>query len=96
MSSRQDFEAKRISELLVNLIREFVDVPEKVECVVHESKHSTIFEMNADESDYGKVIGRQGQMADALRSLVRAMAGCYDRRLILEFSFGKKKEGSKL
>lgn len=85
------FKSEEVEKVLVNVVRLFVDEPDKVVCSVHQSEHSVIFEITTSRGDYGKVVGKDGRMANALRTIVRAIAGNFDRRLILEFVY--KEEG---
>jgi uncharacterized protein len=74
-----------MQELLVELARRLVDEPDAVRVEqVEGDDGSLIFRLHVAEGDVGKVIGRQGRIARALRTVVRAggpNAGC---RLQLE------------
>jgi len=89
---RADFDAEKIKKWIVEGIQLFVEKPEKVVCDVHATPNTVIFVIDVDSEDYGKVIGKGGQMAQNLRGVIRAIAGCFDRRLILEFSVDKEKK----
>ena len=85
-SRRTDFNYSNVSKSFMMIISLIVEEPDKVECVVHESASSIIYEIYVSENDYGKIIGKGGAMARALRQIMRAIAGNFDKRLILEFS----------
>lgn len=91
-TKRVDFDSAKVQAWLVSGIQLFVEKPEKVACIVHDTPSTVIFVVDVDSVDYGKVIGKQGQMAQNLRGVIRAIAGCFDKRLILEFSMDKEKK----
>jgi predicted RNA-binding protein YlqC (UPF0109 family) len=61
-----------------------VDDPEEVSVNLIEGESSVMFELKASKSDLGKVIGKQGRTADAIRTILNAMAGKTRKRLMLE------------
>ena len=62
-------------ELLVYLAQQLVDEPERVEVEEFEEDDGTlVFELSVADDDYGKVIGRGGRTAQALRTLIKAAA----------------------
>ncbi|MCZ6508594.1 MAG: KH domain-containing protein [Acidobacteria bacterium] len=66
-----------LREQLASLLRRIVDEPEQVEVEEFDTASSTVFEVRVAQSDIGKVIGRQGRTARALRSLL-AERGSHD------------------
>jgi len=73
-----------VSELLVYLARELVDDPGAVRVETEERDDALVLFLYVAPDDIGKVIGRQGRIARALRTLVRASAPRDDRRVLLE------------
>jgi predicted RNA-binding protein YlqC (UPF0109 family) len=74
-----------MKELLEELARRLVDEPEAVRVEqVQGDDGSLVFRLHVAEGDVGKVIGRQGRIARALRTLVRAGGVEAGRRLQLE------------
>jgi predicted RNA-binding protein YlqC (UPF0109 family) len=74
-----------MQELLVELARRLVDEPDAVRVEqVEGDDGSLIFRLHVAEADVGKVIGRQGRIARALRTIVRAGGPNAGRRLQLE------------
>jgi len=74
-----------VAELLAELARRLVDEPEAVRVEqVEEEDGTLLFRLHVAEGDVGKVIGRQGRLARALRTLVRAGGVDAGRRLQLE------------
>ena len=72
-------------ELLEEIARRLVDEPEAVRVEqVQGDDGSLVFRLHVAEGDVGKVIGRQGRIARALRTLVRAGGVEAGRRLQLE------------
>ena len=59
-----------VKDQLDSLIRRLVDEPDKVEVDEFDSEDSTVFEVRVAQADLGKVIGRQGRTARAIRSLL--------------------------
>jgi predicted RNA-binding protein YlqC (UPF0109 family) len=73
-----------VAELLAYLARELVDDPEAVRVETEERDDALVLVLHVAPEDVGKVIGRQGRIARALRTLVRASAVREDRRVLLE------------
>ena len=68
-------------ELVTMIVRALVDDPEQVAVNKIEGERSVIFEVRVAPDDLGKVIGKGGRIANALRTLVRA-AGAKERKSI--------------
>ncbi len=72
-------------ELLVYLAQQLVDEPEKVEVEAFEEDDGTIvLELSVGDDDYGKIIGRGGRTAQALRTIVKAAAVKDNRRVLVD------------
>ena len=72
-------------ELLVYLAQQLVDEPGKVEVEEFEEDDGTlVLELSVAEDDYGKVIGRGGRTAQALRTVVKAAAVKDNRRVLVD------------
>jgi predicted RNA-binding protein YlqC (UPF0109 family) len=72
-------------ELLVYLAQQLVDEPERVEVEEFEEDDGTlVLELSVADDDYGKVIGRGGRTAQALRTLVKAAAVKDNRRVLVD------------
>ena len=70
-------------ELLEYLVRSLVDRPDEVEIEEFtEDDGTVVFELSVADDDYGKVIGRGGRTAQAIRTVVKA-AGARDERRVL-------------
>jgi predicted RNA-binding protein YlqC (UPF0109 family) len=76
-----------VQELLAELARRLVDEPDAVRVEQEEGEDgSLVFRLHVAEDDVGKVIGRQGRIARALRTVVRAGGPAAGRRLQLEIA----------
>lgn len=74
-----------MQELVEHLVKALVDAPEKVEIRHYEGERTIVFEIKVADQDMGKIIGRQGRMASALRTIVNAAAMKQHKRVSLEF-----------
>jgi predicted RNA-binding protein YlqC (UPF0109 family) len=66
-------------ELIEFLAKSLVDHPDEVRTRAYERDQQTVIELDVDPADLGKVIGRQGRTARAIRNLLSA-AGTKSRR----------------
>jgi uncharacterized protein len=74
-----------MSELLEYLVQGLVDRPEEVTVEAFEEDDETIvLELCVAQDDYGKVIGRGGRTAQALRTVVKAAAASEHRRVLVD------------
>ena len=74
-----------MKELLEYLARSLVDDPDAVEVDEFEEDDGTIvLELSVAEDDYGKVIGRGGRTANAMRTVVKAAAVKENRRVLID------------
>jgi len=73
-----------VAELLAYLARQLVDEPDAVSVEEVERQGAVVLELRVAKDDIGKVIGRQGRIARALRAVVRASGARSHRRVLLE------------
>jgi len=73
-----------MKELLEYLAKALVDNPDGVEVTSVEGERSVILQLRVDPEDVGKVIGKKGRIAQALRTLVKATAVKEGRNAIVE------------
>ncbi len=71
-------------ELVEYIARSLVDDPDGVEVNRIDGEKSTILELRVAESDVGKVIGKHGRIAKAVRTILSASANKSGKRLVLE------------
>jgi predicted RNA-binding protein YlqC (UPF0109 family) len=73
-----------MAELLEFLARQLVDEPDAVRVERVDEDDTVVLRLHVAEEDLGKVIGRQGRIARALRTIVRAGSAREQRRVQLE------------
>ena len=73
-----------MAELLAHLARQLVDDPDAVSVEEVRQEGATVLQLRVAKDDVGKVIGRQGRIARALRAIVRASGARTHRRVVLE------------
>jgi predicted RNA-binding protein YlqC (UPF0109 family) len=66
------------------LVRELVDEPDQVSVVEVPGEESTTYEVRVAPGDLGKVIGKQGRIANALRTVAKAVAMKHKRKVYVE------------
>jgi hypothetical protein len=71
-------------DLVEFIARSLVDTPEEVEVVMIEGEKSTILELKVAEDDIGKVIGKHGRIAKAVRTILSAASSKDGKRFVLE------------
>ena len=73
-----------MKELVEVIAKALVDDPDSVVVNDREEKKTTILEVHVADSDMGKVIGKQGRIAKAIRSVVKAAAAKEDKKVIVD------------
>jgi uncharacterized protein len=77
-------EVHDMKELVEVIAKALVDDPDSVVVNEREDKKTTILEVHVADSDMGKVIGKQGRIAKAIRSVVKAAAAKEDKKVIVD------------
>lgn len=75
-----------MKELVEILVKALVDHPESVNIQKSENTGSILLEIRVAQEDIGKVIGRQGKVIKALRSVVRACGVRDGKRIMVELA----------
>ena len=75
-----------MKELLQIIARNLVETPEAVEVTEETRENTTILKLKVASEDMGKVIGKQGRIAKAIRTVVKAAAIHEDKRVIVEIA----------
>ncbi len=73
-----------VKALVESIVRALVDQPDKVSVTEVEGTHSCVIELSVSPEDVGKVIGKKGIHADAIRRIVHAVGGKNKKRYVLE------------
>ncbi len=73
-----------MKELVEVIAKSLVDAPEEVVVTETEDEKSIVIELHVAASDMGKVIGKQGRIAKAIRSVVKAAASKTDKKVVVD------------
>ena len=73
-----------MKELVEVIAKSLVDHPEEVVVNQTEESNAILVELKVAPSDMGKVIGKQGRIAKAIRSVVKAAAAKEDKKVIVD------------
>ena len=73
-----------MEKVLETLAKSLVDNPDEVSVTVVEGEDKTVLELRVAESDMGKVISKQGRIAKAIRTVVKAAASRDNKRAVVE------------
>ncbi len=75
-----------MKELLVSIVKGLVDEPSAIEVTVDEKNEEGIivYHLHVSENDMGRVIGKQGRIAKAIRTVMRAAAAKNDEKIQVE------------
>ena len=73
-----------VKDLIAYMARALVDHPEKVQVVEIAGETTSVIELRVAKDDVGKVIGKQGHTANAIRTIVNAAAAKLKKRVVLE------------
>jgi uncharacterized protein len=78
------FMSSELKTLIELVSKALVDMPDQVEVNEIEGEQTTVLELRVDKSDLGKVIGKQGRTARALRTILNAASTKLRKRSVLE------------
>ena len=73
-----------MDELVLFIAKSLVDHPDAVKVEMREEDDAFVIELTVDPSDVGKVIGKQGRIAKAIRTVVRAASVKSETKYIVE------------
>lgn len=71
-------------QVLTDIAKSIVNNPQSVEIEEREEGNTVYLKLIVDENDLGKVIGKQGRIAKAIRTVVRAVANRENKRVIVD------------
>ena len=75
-----------MKQVLYDIATAIVNNPDKVNITEDVSGDTTVLNLMVEESDLGKVIGKQGRIAKAIRTVVKAVANSNGKRVIVDIS----------
>ena len=73
-----------MKDMISDIVKALVDQPEQVTVTETEGGNTVVLEVKVAKSDMGKVIGKRGRHADAIRTILSAVAGKVRKRYVLE------------
>ncbi len=73
-----------MTDLILFIAKSLVDKPDEVEVEEFDEDGTTVYELTVAEDDLGKVIGKQGRTARAMRQLIQAASSKQHKRAVLE------------
>ena len=73
-----------MKQLVESIVKALVDFPEKVHINETSGESIVILEISVAQQDVGKVIGKEGRIANAIRTVVKAAAAKHDKKVTVE------------
>lgn len=73
-----------MKDLVEYIVKALVDNPNTVEVTEVSTTSTSVIEVKVDQSDAGKVIGREGRIANAIRTIVKSAGGRDNRKINVE------------
>lgn len=75
-----------MKELLISIVKGLVEKPDEISVTVDEKNEDgiVVYHLHVNEEDMGRVIGRQGRIAKAIRTVMRAAAARKDEKIQVE------------
>lgn len=73
-----------MKELVEVIAKSLVDHPDEVVVIETETEKSIVVELKVASDDMGKVIGKQGRIAKAIRAVVKAAASKDDKKVVVD------------
>ena len=75
-----------MKELIITIARALVDNPEQVRVEEIKGTQNSVLELSVAKADMGKVIGKQGRTAQAMRTILSAVSAKHKKRTLLEIN----------
>lgn len=73
-----------LKQILIDIVKAIVDNPDEITVIQTEENDNIYLELNVAPDDMGKVIGRHGRIAKAIRMIVKAAANSIDKKASVE------------
>lgn len=74
-----------MKETLETIIKNLVEFPEQVSITEAAAERTVVYEVKVANTDMGKVIGREGKIAAAIRTVMKALAAKEQKKVTVEF-----------
>ena len=74
----------RMKELIVHIAQSLVDQPDQVSVAEVQGNQTTVLELTVAKEDLGKIIGKRGRTAQAIRTILSAVSSKLKKRTVLE------------
>lgn len=81
---KDDREVDVMKELIEVIAKSLVDYPDQVVVTENETDNAIVLELRVAQEDMGKVIGKQGRIAKAIRAVVKAAASKEEKKVTVE------------
>ncbi|MDA3732542.1 KH domain-containing protein [Niameybacter massiliensis] len=75
-----------MKSLVEVIAKQLVDLPEEVSVSQREEENAVILELKVAPSDMGKIIGKQGKIAKAIRTIVKSATASSSKKVVVEIS----------
>jgi len=75
---------KELNDIIEFLLKSIVDYPDKVQINEVNGERVTVLEISVDPTDVGKIIGKQGRVIKAIRTIVKAATIKDNKRTVIE------------
>ena len=75
-----------MKSLVEVIAKQLVDLPEEVSVSQREEENAVILELKVAPSDMGKIIGKQGKIAKAIRTIVKSSAASLSKKVVVEIN----------
>jgi predicted RNA-binding protein YlqC (UPF0109 family) len=73
-----------MKELLTEIAKTLVDNPDEVQVNVVDKEHLTVLQLTVAKEDMGKVIGRKGKIAQAIRTVIKAATPPNEKKVVVD------------
>ena len=73
-----------MKDLIEGIAKALVDKPDEVSVTEIEGRQTSVIELKVAKEDIGKIIGKQGRTAAAIRTILNAASGKLDKRSVLQ------------
>lgn len=73
-----------MKELLLEIAKTLVDNPDEVQVEVVEKEHLTVLQLTVAKEDMGKIIGKKGKIAQAIRTVIKAATPPNEKKVVVD------------